>query len=303
MQDWPISHALQGETTPTREFILRQHDGREMSILLQTAPIFINAELVAAVVAIQDISALKEADRAKNQFLMVLSHEVKTPLTSIIGWAQLAQSAPDIMPQALVTILRNAHAQQTLLERLLILSRILMGKLMLSRGATDLWQLACEAEQRLHHAAEERKISITMQPPGSGLAVEADAKLLALAICEVIDNAVNFTPAGGNITLHAHGEGGDNLLVVQDTGQGIEPEYLATLLKPFSQIARQEEIGGLGIGLALVRGIIEAHGGRVSITSAGHGHGTIVTIRLPRVGDSDRAPEGETRATAPGEGA
>jgi signal transduction histidine kinase len=285
VQEWPISHALHGEVTPMKEFILRQQDGHELFILLQTAPIFISNELVAAVVAIQDITALKEADRAKNQFLMVLSHEVKTPLTSIIGWAQLAQGAPDVVPEALVTILHNAQDQKILLERLLILSRILTGKLLLSKQPTDLWQVALRAEQRLHHAAEERKITMKLEAAAGKFDMDADAKLLEQAVYEIIDNAINFTPTDGIITIQGHLEDTAYIFVVQDTGQGIAPEQLSTLLKPFSQILRQEEIGGLGIGLALVRGIIEAHGGRVTISSTGPRQGTTVTLRLPRAGD------------------
>lgn len=278
---WPITQALRGEITPTKEFIMRQPDGREMPILLQTAPIFINDELVAAVVAIQDLTALKEADRAKNQFLMVLSHEIKTPLTSIIGWAQLAQSAPEMSQEALATILRNAHEQKHLLERLLILSRILTGKLIVTRHATDLWRVALQAEQRVYPFATERKITLNLLPPGDALYVEADDKLLEQAIYEVIDNAINFTPSGGVITIQGHREESTNILMVQDTGQGIAPELLSTLHKPFSQLQRREEIGGLGIGLALVRGIIEVHGGHVAITSAGPGQGTTVMLKLP----------------------
>jgi len=228
-----------------------------------------------------DITERKRADRAKNQFLMVLSHELKTPLTSIIGWGQLAQDAPDIVPEALATILRNAHQQKLLLERLLILSRILTGKLTLTRRPTDLWQLAVHVEQELHHAAEERNITIDLEPPGEELVMNADEKLLQQAICEVIDNAINFTPPGGRIMIQGHREEEMDILTVQDTGQGIAPEQLSARLKPFSQIQRKEEIGGLGIGLALVRGIVEAHGGQVTLASAGPGQGTIVTLRFP----------------------
>jgi signal transduction histidine kinase len=196
-----------------------------------------------------------------------------------------------------VTILRNAHAQKVLLERLLILSRILTGKLLLARQPTDLWQVALHAEQRLHAAAAERKITINLRPPDGECIMEADAKLLEQAMCEVIDNAIHFTPADGSITIHGRVEDSAYLLVVQDSGQGIAPAQLSTLLKPFSQIQRQEEIGGLGIGLALVRGIIEAHGGRVTIASAGTGQGTTVTFRLPHAKADESTRERTTEAS------
>ena len=281
LQDWPIMRALRGEVMPSTEWILRQPDSREMPILLQTAPIVIDGELAAAVMAFQDITALKEVDYAKNQFLTVLSHEIKTPLTSIIGWAQLAQSMPDIVPEALETILRNADKQQDLLERLLILSRILTGKQALSRKPVDLWQFALQAAGEFRQTAKERNITMTLIPPAEDVPVEADNGLLSRAMCEVIENAVNNTPAGGNITIQVQRQNHTAMLMVADTGRGIALDQLPTLLQPFTQIQRKEEIGGLGIGLAIVRGIIEAHEGRVEITSVGPGHGTTVTVKLP----------------------
>ncbi len=280
-QDWPATRALRGEVIPSAEWILRQSDGHEMPVLLQTAPIIIDGELAAAVVAFQDITALKETDYAKNQFLMVLSHEIKTPLTNIIGWAQLAQSAPDTVPEALKTILRNADKQKELLERLLILSRILTGKLALSRKQVNLWQLALLAAGGFHQTAEEHGITMTLISPTADLHVDADTRMLSQAMCEVIENAVDYTLSGGTITLQARRQNHTAVFVVTDTGQGIAAEQLPTLLQPFTQIQRKEEIGGIGIGLAIVRGIIEAHEGRVEITSAGLGHGTSVTIELP----------------------
>lgn len=281
-RDWPILHALRGEIEPTREYILRQQDGREMPILLQTAPIVIAGEIVAAVVAIQDISALKEADSAKNQFLMALSHEMRTPLTSIIGWAQLAQGASDVVSEALKSIIQNARTQNILLERLLILSRILTGKLRIAKQSTDLWQLVLHVVQQLQQRMEEHHITLHLEPPADALHLDADSKLLEQAIDEIMDNALHFTPAGGVISIQGRLADEQIVLVVTDTGSGMVPEQIATRLKPFTQIQRKEEIGGLGIGFSLVRGIIEAHQGRVEITSAGPGQGTTVTCRLPR---------------------
>ena len=225
--------------------------------------------------------ALKEADRAKSQFLMVLSHEVKTPLTSIIGWAQLAQSSPDLIPEALTSILRSAHEQKLLLERLLILSRILMGKLLLACQQTDLWPLVEHTVQKLQHIADERHITFLLEPPAEELPIEADSQLLEQAIGEVMENAVHFTPSGGTINMQGRREQGEIVFMVHDSGQGITSTQLSTLSMPFTQLQRKEELGGLGIGLALARGIIEAHGGRVTISSAGPDQGTTVTLWLP----------------------
>jgi signal transduction histidine kinase len=174
--------------------------------------------------------------------------------------------------------------------------------LRLSRQPTDLWSIVVHTEARLHPVAEERQITIHLEPPAGALDLEADGKLLEQAVFEVIDNAVKFTPAGGHITLRGHQEDTADILQVQDTGSGIALEQLATLLKPFTQLQRKEELGGLGIGLALVRGIIEAHGGRVTITSAGLGQGTTVLIRLPRPGEHAIVYEHGTTEASQGAG-
>lgn len=280
-RDWPLTRALRGEVTPTTEWILALPNGQETPVLLQSSPVYIDSDLVAAAVAFQDISALKEADKAKNQFLMMLSHEVKTPLTSIIGWAQMAQSAPDIVPEALVVILRNAGEQKTMLERLLILSRILTGKLLLRCTPFDLWQLVEETSASFQMMAREKRIELQLDAPATDLPITADRKFLQQAIHELLDNAVRFTEAGGRIVVTGQQKDHYLMLSVRDTGRGIPPEQLPLLLKPFQQLQREEAKGGLGIGLALVRGIVDTHGGRATITSPGPGQGATVTLKLP----------------------
>lgn len=280
-EEWPISRALDHqEKLVDVEGFVRFRSGDEVPVLHQVAPVIIDSELVAAIAVFQDITRLKEADKAKNQFLKVLGHEIKTPLTNIIGWAQLAQGAPELVEQALATILCNANAQKTMLERLLILSRILTGKLELRRKPADLRQLAEEAVACFQPAAQEHHITLALALPDASLPVAVDRRLLLQALAELLDNAVQFTAAGGSITVAGGQTDAHVVLTVQDSGQGIAPEQLPSLLQPFQQIQREETRGGLGIGLALVSGIMEAHGGRVVITSPGVGQGTTVTIEL-----------------------
>ncbi len=266
-----MKRALHGETMPTTEWLLRLPDGREIPILLQGAPIFIDEEFVAVVVAFQDISAVKEADKAKDQFLMVLSHELKTPLTSIIGWTQFAQSAPDMVTEALATILRNANEQKKLLERLLILSRILTGKLMLQCRRFDLWHLLRQVAAPLPGSAHDRQIELVFALSPESLPISADEKLLQQVFFELLDNAMTFTGAQGKVTVTGRQIADHAVVTITDSGQGIAAEQLPTLLKPFQQLEREELKGGMGIGLALVRGIVEAHGGTVEISSEGGG--------------------------------
>jgi PAS domain S-box-containing protein len=280
--EWPMSKALRGEQIPKSEWLIVLPDGHEIPALFYTAPIYHEEALVAVVVAMFDLSLLKAADRAKDQFLMVLSHEIKTPLTSIIGWAQVAENAPDLVPEALSIILRNAHRQQVLLERLLTLSRILTGKLTIPRTRLDLWTLALRTAAAYGPTLHERRIALQFEPPTEALPLEGDANLLGQALSEVLDNAGHFTPEGGTITITARREGGEVVLTVQDTGRGIAPTQLDKLATPFTQVQRKEALGGLGIGLSLVRGVIEAHGGHLAISSPGPDHGALITLRLPR---------------------
>ena len=279
--EWPLMRALLGEVVPATEWIMVFPDGREVPVLLYSAPIFAGGEFVAAVVAFQDISALKEADQAKNRFLMVLSHELKTPLTNIIGWAQMAESTADIAHEALSTILRNAFEQKTMLERLLTLSRILTGKLVLQRRQSDLWEFAALAAAHVYQRVADRGQTLDIHPPEATLPVMTDPRLLRQVIDELLDNAINFTPPGGVISLAAWRTQEMAVLAVRDSGRGFTPEQIGTLLRPFQQLVRDESTGGLGIGLALVKGIMDAHEGEVLIASPGLGQGSTFTIELP----------------------
>ena len=249
--------------------------------MLQGAPISVDHDFVAAVVAVQDISALKAADDAKNQFLMVLSHELKTPLTSIIGWAQCAEGAPDLAPEALQTILRNAQEEKVMLERLLILSRILTGRLDLRPQRMELWQAATAVIDAVRAVADAHGVTVGMSPPTEPLPVDADPALIRRAIGEVLENAVKFTGTGGTVAVAGIRQGSNAVLEIRDSGRGFAPEEQALLMHPFQQLHRLEEYGGIGIGLALVKGIVEGHGGQVHITSPGVGQGTTVTLTLP----------------------
>jgi signal transduction histidine kinase len=141
-------------------------------------------------------------------------------------------------------------------------------------------------------------VTLMLDLPPDGLAILGDRKLLQQAVTEVLENAITFTGAAGSVTVSGRQIADHVILYVQDSGQGIAQEQLSTLHKPFQQLAREEMKGGMGIGLALVRGIIEAHGGRVTITSTGPGQGTTVTLLLPRSGDDESAPEHGTTAAA-----
>lgn len=279
-ESWPAVRALHGDVVPASEWIAVLPDGQEMPILYYSAPVFAD-DVMAAVVAIQDITALKEADKAKNQFIRVISHEMRTPLTAVIGWAQLAEGDPTLSAEAIQAILHSARVQQGVLDRLILLSRILTGKLTVRQESADLKHLALQVAAAYQSVAQERRITFRARPSVAALPIHADPHLLQQAIRELLDNALKYTPAGGSVTMTMERSGDQVLLRIQDTGQGIAPDAIPRLWHPFLQVVREEALGGLGIGLVLVRGIVGAHGGQVDIASPGLGQGTTVTMELP----------------------
>ncbi len=280
--EWPIYRALHGETLPASEWMLQFPDGREVPIILHDAPIFLGDKLSAAVIAFQDVTALKALDNAKNQFLMVLSHELKTPLTSIIGWAQLGLSEPEMMHDALETVARNAEKQKKILDELLIMSRLLVGTVSGEPVATDLWMLAMQCCEELRRTPEAEQLTWSFQPPPrERLPVVGDPSCLKQAIRQVLDNAIKFNVPHGSVTLDGHSEEDQAVLTITDTGQGLTADHISQLFHPFQQLQRNETQGGLGLGLAIAKGLIDLHHGRLWAWSAGLNQGSTFAIALP----------------------
>lgn len=280
----PESRALQGEVISFFETIIALPDAREIPVIGHAAPIFVNEEQVAVVLAFQDITAIKETDRAKDQFLAVLSHELLTPLTSILGWAQTAreQNDPAMMAQALTIIERNAQRQRRIVDDLLDMSRIIHGKLSLQFEVTDLYHLAEQAVESAMQMARERKITLALEPLSSTVPIFADAARITQVIGNLIQNGLKFSEAGDRITLSCQVQDEHVArLTVQDTGRGIPIEEQHLLFKPFCQIERREDTGGLGLGLALIKGLVELHGGHITGHSAGLAYGSTFIVELP----------------------
>jgi hypothetical protein len=278
---WPMARAARGEVVSTVEAILMLADGREVPVLAHAAPVYVDDRLTATVVAFQDITALKAVDKAKNDFLAVLSHELRTPLTSILGWAEEAEITPEIVPEALAVIRKNAEIQRRMLENLLEVSRMIHGQLRLECVPSDLWGLAETTVQHWQTLAEERRITLVFDPPASPLPIEADRKRLQAVLANLLDNAMRYTPPGG--TIHLTGKRLEHaaMLTIQDSGQGIAAEDLPHIFTLFRGIGSAEGRGGLGLGLALAKCIIELHGGRITAASPEIGHGSTFTIVVP----------------------
>jgi signal transduction histidine kinase/ActR/RegA family two-component response regulator len=242
------------------------------------------AELVASLQ--QQTEDLTQANRVKDEFLAVLSHELRSPLNPILGWTKLLQTGrfdPQKTKQALEIIERNARQQTQLIDDLLDISKILRGKLTLREAPVDLAFTIESALETVRLAAEAKSIQITTTfglfiPPVLG-----DAGRLQQIVLNLLSNAVKFTPNGGQVEVRLEQIGVEAQIQVKDTGKGIAPDFLPYVFESFRQEDGKttRKFGGLGLGLAIVRQLTELHGGTVRVESPGEGAGATFTIRLP----------------------
>ncbi|HKY06056.1 MAG TPA: ATP-binding protein [Blastocatellia bacterium] len=235
----------------------------------------------------------REANRLKDEFLTTLSHELRTPLTSVIGWAQLLRTRDldrSSARYALDAIERNAKAQAQIVEDLLDTSDILKGNLRLKTEVVNLKDAVESALDATRPAADAKRIKIDAVITSSEDQVTGDFARLRQVIWNLLSNAIKFTPEGGQVRLTLARQGPDVEIAVSDTGTGINPEFLPFIFDHFRQAdgSSTRENGGLGLGLTLVRYLVEMHGGTVSAASPGPGRGATFTVRLPGILASDK---------------
>jgi signal transduction histidine kinase/ActR/RegA family two-component response regulator len=229
---------------------------------------------------------LKENDRAKDEFIAIISHELRTPMTSILGWARMLALGgldKETESEALDSIERSTRAQAKLIEDLLDESRIASGKLRLELRPLDLASVVEGAATLLRPAAQAKDIKISVHIDPDRYPITGDPVRMQQVIGNVLTNAVKFTSEGGRVTVRLRRNGSDAIIEVTDTGRGIPPAFLPYVFERFRQGegATNERQGGLGLGLAIARHLVEMHGGTVDAASEGAGKGTTITIRLP----------------------
>ncbi|WP_445248953.1 ATP-binding protein [Microcoleus sp. OTE_8_concoct_300] len=230
--------------------------------------------------------AAETANRIKDEFLAVLSHELRSPLNPILGWSRLLQQnklGAAKAASALASIERNALLQSQLIDDLLDISRILSGKLSLNQMSVDLNMVISAALETVRLAAEAKSLQIeTTFSPGIGMLI-GDSGRLQQVIWNLLSNAVKFTPQGGQISVRLTQTGSYAQILVTDTGKGINPEFLPYVFEHFRQEdgAITRKFGGLGLGLAIARQIVELHGGKIWVESRGEGQGASFTVELP----------------------
>jgi signal transduction histidine kinase len=237
-------------------------------------------------VAAGELQCMRVADRAKDEFIAIISHELRTPMTSILGWTRmLALGGLDEVTtlEALEALERSTLAQAKLIEDLLDESRIASGKLRLDLRALDLRAVLSNAISQARPAAEAKRISLSTDCGEGRYDVFADPLRLQQAIGNLLANAIKFTGEGGTVTVRLGREEREGVLEVIDSGQGIDPSLLPHVFERFRQgeDVPNERQSGLGLGLSISRHIVEMHSGSVSASSPGPGQGSTFTIRLP----------------------
>ena len=317
-----ISQALHGHLLTMRSRL----GNRAMPEMPQTAriePLTEDGRVVGTMTIIEDVSerTLREADLrsrideldearrqaeaavlAKDQFLATLSHELRTPLTAVIGWTRILRTSrgdATHTARALEIIERNAASQVRLIDDLLDMSRILAGKLRIDVKPVDLAAVVSAAVDVSAPAASTKGVELRVRTVPR-LPFVGDAERLQQIVWNLVSNAVKFTPEGGTVDVDLEVKDGTAVIQVRDTGEGIAPEFIPYVFQRFRQAdpSSARRHGGLGIGLALVRELVELHGGSVRAESEGPGKGATVSVHLPLTARADGAGLAGTRRLA-----
>ncbi len=262
-----------------------------------TAVAIENAQLLAR--ESQARAEAEESNRLKDEFLATVSHELRTPLTAILGWARMLDSddlKKEAAARAIQTILRNAKSQAQIIDDILDVSRIVTGNLNLNFEPTDLAPVIEAAINVVRPAAEAKHISIVTNFDAQPAVVSGDGQRLQQIVWNLLSNAIKFTPEHGCVEIGVHEVASHVTINVRDNGQGISAGFLPHVFERFRQAdsSTTRAYGGLGLGLAIVRHLVDAHGGSVNAESDGEGKGASFTVTLPVVSMSaisDRASE------------
>jgi PAS domain S-box-containing protein len=291
--------ATYGETSPYEKQLIRKDGSRFWGLFAPTrlSGNGHNSECAEFIVNIEDrkraeeeklrlLRAAEEANRLKDDFLATASHELRTPLTSILGWSAMLRTQKfdgAMQLKGLETIERNARSQLKLIEDLLDVSRIITGKLRLDVQPCDPRLVTDAAIDSIQLAAESKGIRLEkVMENGVGL-VSGDPARLQQVLWNLLSNSVKFTPKGGLIQVRLRRADSQVEISVKDTGIGISPDFLPFVFDRFRQqeTGTTRAFGGLGLGLSIVRQIVEMHGGTVQVFSEGHGQGTTFVVKLP----------------------
>jgi two-component system, chemotaxis family, CheB/CheR fusion protein len=309
-----------GEHIKHFETVRRRKDGREVGVSLTLSPIRdVGGKVIGVSRIARDVTERKrveeatraayeqelaaraeseQANRLKDEFLATVSHELRSPLNSILGWSKMLSGRRldgEESARALEVIYKSARAQNQLIGELLDVSRIITGKLRLEVSIVDLIPIIEAAMDIVRPAAEAKKIGIISSLDPAAGPVSGDADRLQQVVWNLLSNAVKFTPAGGEVAVRIEREGESVTITVSDNGDGIDPEFLPFVFDRFRQFegGPARPSGGLGLGLAIVRHLVELHGGTVSAASRGRGQGATFSVTIPLAVNHKASSEAE----------
>ena len=293
--DRPLARALgRGEVVRAEEILLNRPDGRTLTILVNATPIYSDdGSIVSAVAVIQDMTPLEEMERMRNEFLAMVSHELRGPLTTIKGSAATVLSttrpfSPTETRSFFRTIDQQADLLSDLVSNLLDVTRIEAGALEVDLQPTDVDDLVEEAVNSFLHGGSQQPVQVDL-PPGLP-PISADAQRVTQVLNNLLSNASKYSPATSPIRVTASLEEPYLAVSVIDEGQGVTADQLPRLFRKFSRVGLkevQENVEGHGLGLAICKGIVEAHGGRIWVESGGEGNGARFTFTIPVAPDAE----------------
>jgi PAS domain S-box-containing protein len=243
------------------------------------------------------------ASRAKDEFLAVVSHELRTPLNAILGWAKMLRRSPrneERQTKGLETIERNSIAMAQVIEDLLDMSRVMSGQMRLELQPVDVAGIVSAAIDSVRHEADQKRLALELASGESSALASADPTRLQQIVWNLLSNAVKFTPAGGRVEVGVRAEARWVEISVTDTGRGIAPRFLPYVFEPFRQqdSSYRRVHGGLGLGLAITRQLVELHGGQITAFSEGEGLGATFKVRIPAALEAESSGPASEQASA-----
>jgi len=288
-EPWEDTYPLRSKTGEYRWFLaravpIRDAEGKIVHWFGTDTDVTERERLLAEEQRLREVAEAQ--NRAKDEFLSLVSHELRTPLNAILGYSQMMRAKPhdaSAVARNSEIIERNAQTQLRLTEDLLDTGRIISGKLKLDLAQADMRMVLEEAVEAVRTAAEIKRIDLAAQIDEAPREMLCDATRLRQVVWNLLNNAIKFTPEGGRVALRVEWAGERVRLIVSDTGDGIEPGFLPAIFDRFTQkdTSRSRRHGGLGLGLALVKHLVEMHGGTTEATSDGLGKGATFTVTLP----------------------
>ena len=301
MEECPLGRTLSdGAAVRNLEDLWVHRSGKFVPVICSSTPIVEGNVVRGAVISAHDITerkaiedALRESSRAKDDFLAMVSHELRTPMTAILGWTGFLRmiGVPEELRTAIEQIDASAKAQAGIVDDLIDVSRIVTGKLNLHLQDVAVEDVLDDAIRTIRPTAEARQIALTCRSTCDDALVRADRSRIRQVLWNLLTNAIKFTPERGSVTVDARLDAGTVVVAVRDTGIGIAAEFLPRVFERFSQESNgARDQSGLGLGLSIVRQLVEMHGGRVSASSEGAGMGATFTVTLPRAVPAEYPP-------------